>query len=65
MGVDPELTSTIERVIRALVYLRSTHPDTDRISQGLGYFRGHRHRMRYADAKRTNAHRNAQHGPAR
>ena len=37
--------------MRALVYLRSKHPDTDRIAQGLGYFRGNRHRMRYADAK--------------
>ena len=41
----------VERVIRALGYLRSTHPDTDRIAQGLGYFRTNRHRMRYADAK--------------
>ena len=41
----------VERVIRALVYLRSKHPTTRRIAQVLGYFRGNRHRMRYADAK--------------
>ena len=41
----------VERVIRALVYLRSKHPSTGRIVQVLGYFRGNRHRMRYADAK--------------
>ena len=41
----------VERVIRALVYLRSKHPNRDRIAQVLGYFRTHRHRMGYADAK--------------
>ena len=41
----------VERVIRALVYLRSKHPTTSRIAQVLGYFRGNRHRMRYAGAK--------------
>ena len=41
----------VERVIRALVYLRSKHPTTRRIAQVLGYFRGNRHRMRYAEAK--------------
>ena len=41
----------VERVIRALVYLRSNHPTTARIPQVLGYFRGNRHRMRYAEAK--------------
>ena len=41
----------VERVIRALVYLRSKHPNRERIAQVLGYFRGNRHRMRYADAK--------------
>ena len=41
----------VERVIRALVYLRSKHPTTNRIAQVLGYFRGNRHRMGYADAK--------------
>ena len=41
----------VETVIRALVYLRSKHPHRERIAQVLGYFRGHRHRMRYAEAK--------------
>ena len=41
----------VERVIRALVYLRSKHPGKERIAQVLGYFRGNRHRMGYADAK--------------
>ena len=41
----------VKRVIRALVYLRSKHPNRERIAQVLGYFRGNRHRMRYADAK--------------
>ena len=41
----------VGRVIRALVYLRSKHPNRERIAQVLGYFRGNRHRMRYADAK--------------
>ena len=41
----------VETVIRALVYLRSKHPGRDRIAQVLGYFRGNRHCMRYAEAK--------------
>ena len=41
----------VERVIRALLYLRSKHPRRERIAQVLGYFRTNRHRMRYADAK--------------
>ena len=41
----------VERVIRALGYLRSKSPGNERIAQGLGYFRGNRHRMGYADAK--------------
>ena len=41
----------VERVIRALVYLRSKSPGNERIAQVLGYFRGNRHRMGYADAK--------------
>ena len=41
----------VASVIRALVYLRSKHPHRDRIAQVLGYFRGNRHRMRYAEAK--------------
>ena len=41
----------VERVIRALVYLRSKSPGNERIAQVLGYFRTNRHRMGYADAK--------------
>ena len=41
----------VNRVIRALVYLRSKHPGNERIAQVLSYFRGNRHRMGYADAK--------------
>ena len=41
----------VNRVIRALVYLRSKSPGNERIAQVLGYFRGNRHRMGYADAK--------------
>ena len=41
----------VERVIRALVYLRSKYPNRERITQVLGYFRTNRHRMGYADAK--------------
>ena len=41
----------VNRVIRALVYLRSKSPGNERIAQVLGYFRGNRHRMSYADAK--------------
>ena len=41
----------VNRVIRALVYLRSRYPGNERIAQVLGYFRGNRHRMGYADAK--------------
>ena len=41
----------VNRVIRALVYLRSKSPGNERIVQVLGYFRGNRHRMGYADAK--------------
>ena len=35
----------VNRVIRALVYLRSKSPGNERIAQVLGYFRGNRHRM--------------------
>ena len=47
----------VNRVIRALLYLRSRYPGNERIAQVLGYFRGNRHRMRYADAKARTAHR--------
>ena len=41
----------VERVIRALLHLRAKHPHKERISQVLGYFRNHRRRMGYAEAK--------------
>jgi len=40
----------VEKVIRALVYLRKKHPRRERIRQVLKYFRRNRHRMRYAEA---------------
>lgn len=41
----------VEKVIRALVYLRGKHPRRRRITQVLGYFRRHRHRMAYAELR--------------
>lgn len=41
----------VEQVIRKLVYLRSKHPQRRRIENALGYFRKHRHRMRYFELK--------------
>ena len=41
----------VAQVIRALRHLRSKHPECERIAQFLGYFRNHRHRMGYAEAK--------------
>ena len=41
----------VERVIRALVYLRAKHPHNLRIATELGYFRKRRNRMRYAELK--------------
>jgi hypothetical protein len=38
----------VEKVIRALVHLRDTHPRSRKIETELGYFRRNRHRMRYA-----------------
>ena len=38
----------VEKVIRALAYLRGKHPRRQRIAQVLGYFRRHGHRMAYA-----------------
>jgi hypothetical protein len=40
----------VDKVIRALVYLRTKHPRRQRIATVLGYFRRHRRRMDYADA---------------
>ena len=45
-----EALDGVDKVIRALVYLRSKHPRRKRIGEVLGYFRRHRHRMDYADA---------------
>ena len=44
-------TDGVEKIIRALRYLCSTHPQCERIAQVLGYFRNNRHRMGYAEAK--------------
>ena len=38
----------VEKVIRALCYLRDTHPRKEKLSTELAYFRRYRHRMRYA-----------------
>ena len=38
----------VEKVIRALSYLRDTHPRKEKLSTELAYFRRYRHRMRYA-----------------
>ncbi len=40
----------VEKVIRALMYLRSKHHRRKRIGEVLGYFRRHRYRMDYAEA---------------
>jgi hypothetical protein len=37
----------VEKVIRALNYLRKKHPAKDRVAKELAYFRNNRHRMRY------------------
>jgi hypothetical protein len=44
----------VEKVIRALVYLRNTHPRSRKLKTELGYFREHRHRMRYAEVAAKN-----------
>ena len=38
----------VERVIRAIDYLRKKHPRRDALRQCAAYFRKHRHRMQYA-----------------
>lgn len=38
----------VDRVIRAIDYLRKKHPHRDRLRQCAAYFRKHRHRMQYA-----------------
>jgi hypothetical protein len=44
----------VDRVIRALVYLRDKYPRRKKISSELGYFRRNRHRMSYAEMKDQN-----------
>jgi len=44
----------VGRVIRALRHLHSKHPRRKRIGEVLGYFRGNRRRMRYAEARARN-----------
>lgn len=44
----------VDKVIRALIHLRSTHPRRKRIGEVLGYFRRHRRRMDYAEAAERN-----------
>lgn len=39
----------IEKVIRALDYLRKKHPRNQRVAKELAYFRNNRHRMRYLE----------------
>lgn len=41
----------VEKVIRALVYLRNTHPKSRKLAPELRYFRRNRHRMQYAKWK--------------
>jgi hypothetical protein len=41
----------VDKVIRALVYLRTVHPRRSKLATELGYFRSNRHRMHYAQAK--------------
>ncbi len=44
----------VEKVIRALCHLSSTHPRKKKLATELRYFRRHRHRMRYAQALAQN-----------
>jgi len=44
----------VGRVIRALRHLHSKHPRRKRIGEVLGYFRGNRRRMAYAEARARN-----------
>lgn len=44
----------VNKIIRALIYLRSKHPRQKRIGEVLGYFRRHRRRMDYAPAAERN-----------
>jgi hypothetical protein len=44
----------VEKVIRMLAYQVSKHPKKERTRTALGYFRKHRLRMKYAEAKAVN-----------
>lgn len=46
-----EDTAGVERVIRALAYLQKKHPRRKKLATPLEYFRRHRRRMDYAQAK--------------
>lgn len=46
-----EVDDGVERVIRALDYLRREHPRSKPVADALGYFRRHRKRMRYAEMR--------------
>lgn len=44
----------VDKVIRALVYLRDKRPRKKNLAKELAYFRRYRHRMRYADIRKHN-----------
>ena len=44
----------VEKVIRALCYLREQHPRSNKLARELHYFRQNRHRMRYAELAARN-----------
>jgi hypothetical protein len=44
----------VDKVIRALAYLRDQHPRKTKLATELAYFRHHRHRMHYAQARAQN-----------
>lgn len=44
----------VEKVIRALDYLKNKHPRREKLATELGYFRNNRHRMQYATARANN-----------
>lgn len=44
----------VDKVIRHLRYLHAQHPRRRKVKKVLGYFRQHRHRMRYAHLARRN-----------
>ena len=46
-----EQENGVEKVIRALAYLKSKHPRGKKLAKELNYFRNNRHRMHYARAR--------------